>query len=162
MEYRSLRENETELLKDFLYEALFVPEGARPFEKEIIYKPELKLYYEDFGKGTADHCIVADDNGSVIGAVWTRIMDDYGHVDDDTPSLAISLFPEYRRKGIGTRLMKEILDLLREKGYRQVSLSVQKANYAVQMYEGLGFKPIIDKDDEYIMICKLQVENNPV
>lgn len=31
-----------------------------------------------------------------IGAVWTRIMDDYGHVDDDTPSFAISLYKEYR------------------------------------------------------------------
>ena len=33
--------------------------------------------------GKADNCIVADDNGHIIGAVWIRIMNDYGHVDDD-------------------------------------------------------------------------------
>ena len=32
-------------------------------------------------------------------------MNDYGHVDDDTPSFAISLYKEYRRNGIGTQLM---------------------------------------------------------
>jgi hypothetical protein len=31
-------------------------------------------------------------------------MRDYGHVDDETPSFAISLVPKYRGKGIGTRL----------------------------------------------------------
>ena len=50
---------------------------------------------------------MADDEGKVIGAVWTRIMNDYGHVDDDTPSFAISLYKEYRGQGIGTCLMKE-------------------------------------------------------
>ena len=36
-------------------------------------------------------------------------MNDYGHVDDETPSFAISQYKEYRRKGIGTRLMEEII-----------------------------------------------------
>ncbi len=33
--------------------------------------------------------------------------------------------------GIGTALMEAMLQLLKEKGYKQTSLSVQKANYAV-------------------------------
>ena len=82
-------------------------------------------------------------------------MNDYGHVDDETPSLAISLYKEYRGKGIGTALMEKMSELLREKGFKKVSLSVQKANYAVRMYEALGFRPVIDKDDEYIMVREL-------
>ena len=31
-----------------------------------------------------------------VGAVWTKIMDDYGYVDDDTSSFAISLYREHR------------------------------------------------------------------
>ena len=149
---RELRKEETELLKEFLYEAIFVPEGEEPPERSIIEKPELRLYYEEFGAGEADLCIVAEDEGSVAGAVWTRIMDDYGHVDDETPSLAISLFPEYRGQGIGTRMMSAMLDLLREHGYRRVSLSCQKANAALRLYERSGFRPVEDKDDEYIML----------
>ena len=49
----------------------------------------------------------------IVGAVWARIMDDYGHIDDETPSLAISLLKEYRNYGIGTKLMKRILTELK-------------------------------------------------
>ena len=152
---RELAPNETKLLESFLYEAIFIPEGVEPPDRSIIDQPELKIYYEDFGTGRADHCIVADDEGKVIGAVWTRIMNDYGHVDDETPSFAISLYKEYRGRGIGTCLMKEMLTLLKEKGYKQASLAVQKANYAVRMYEKVGFKTIDENDEEYIMVCEL-------
>ncbi len=152
---RELAPNETKLLESFLYEAIFIPEGVEPPDRSIINQPELKIYYEDFGTGRADHCIVADDEGKVIGAVWTRIMNDYGHVDDETPSFAISLYKEYRGRGIGTRLMKEMLTLLKEKGFKQASLAVQKANYAVRMYEKVGFKTVDENDEEYIMVCEL-------
>lgn len=155
MRLRELRENETELLKDFLFEAIFIPKGIAPPSREIINKPELKIYYEDFGTGRADYCIVADENGKVIGAVWTRIMNDYGHVDDDTPSLAISMYKEYRGRGIGTRMMKEIIAILKSKGYKRASLAVQKANYAVRMYEKVGFKTVDENEEEYIMVCDL-------
>lgn len=152
---RPLGENETELLKDFLYEAIFIPEGVEPPEREIIEQPELKLYYEGFGTGKADFSFVAEVDGKVTGAVWTRIMNDYGHVDDETPSFAISLYKEYRGHGIGTRLMKEMLALLREKGYKRASLAVQKANYAVKMYNNVGFKTVDENAEEYIMVCEL-------
>ncbi|MCR4654643.1 MAG: GNAT family N-acetyltransferase [Lachnospiraceae bacterium] len=155
MELRKLRNDEKKLLQDFLYEAIFIPEGVELPSREIIYQPELKIYYENFGTGEADYCIVADDDNRVIGAVWTRIMNDYGHVDDDTPSFAISLYKEYRGQGIGTRMMNEMLALLKGKGYKQASLAVQKANYAVRMYEKVGFKIVDENEEEYIMVCEL-------
>lgn len=155
MHIRTLREKEKELLKDFLYEAIFIPEGVEAPDRDIIEKPELKIYYEDFGKDTADHCLVAEDEGKVIGAVWTRIMNDYGHIDDKTPSFAISLYREYRGRGIGTKLMQEMLNLLKEKGYKRASLAVQKANYAVRMYKKVGFEIVDENEEEYIMVCSL-------
>lgn len=155
MKLRLLRADEKDLLRDFLYEAIFIPEGFTPPEREIIDRPELKLYYDEFGTGRADNCIVAEDDGKVIGAVWTRIMDDYGHIDDDTPSFAISLYKEYRGQGIGTKLMKEMLVLLKNQGYKRASLAVQKANYAVKMYENVGFKTVDENSEEYIMVCEL-------
>ena len=108
MVIRELRDNEKDLLRDFLYEAIFIPEGMEPAPRDIIERPELKLYYEDFGSGEADFCFVAEDDGKVVGAVWTRIVEDYGHVDASIPSFAISLIPEYRSRGIGTRFSKSI------------------------------------------------------
>ena len=155
MHIRTLREKEKELLKDFLYEAIFIPEGVEAPDRDIIEKPELRIYYEDFGKDTADHCLVAEDEGKVVGAVWTRIMNDYGHIDDKTPSFAISLYREYRGRGIGTKLMQEMLNLLKEKGYKRASLAVQKANYAVRMYKKVGFEIVDENEEEYIMVCSL-------
>lgn len=155
MEFREIREDEIGLLQDFLYEAIFIPEGVEPPERSIIEQPELKLYYEDFGSGKADHCIVADDDGKVVGAAWTRIMNDYGHIDEETPSFAISLYREYRGQGYGTQLMKKMLELLRENGFQKASLAVQKANYAVKMYKNVGFEIVDENEEEYIMLCNL-------
>lgn len=148
---RPLRPEETCLLKDFLYEAIYVPQGMEAPPREVVDLPELKVYIEDFGKKKDDCCLVAEDDGKVVGAVWTRIMNDYGHVDAETPSLSISLYPEYRNKGTGSRLMREMLQLLAGKGYRHVSLSVQKANYAVRMYLKQGFKIIRETAEEFVM-----------
>ena len=152
---RKLRDDETELLKDFLYEAIYIPDGIQPPERSIIERPELSIYYEDFGNGPADNCLVAEVGGKLVGAVWTRIMNDYGHVDDETPSFAVSLYKEYRGKCFGTEMMRRMLDLLREQGYKKASLAVQKANYAVRMYEKVGFEIIDENTEEYIMVCKL-------
>ena len=152
---RKLGVEEFSLLKDFLYEAIFIPKGVQPPTRDIVERPELRIYYEDFGVGPADHCLAAEVDGRIVGAVWTRIMKDYGHVDDETPSFAISLFREYRGQGIGTRMMRKMLSLLKEQGYRQASLAVQKANYAVRMYQEVGFEIIDENDEEYIMVCRL-------
>ena len=157
---RKMRSEEIDILKDFLYEAIFIPEGEEPPDKSIIYKPELSLYFDGFGSGAADHCLVAEADGKVVGAVWTRIMNDYGHVDDETPSFAISLYKEYRGKGIGTAMMRKMLELLKAQGYSRASLSVQKANYAARMYKDVGFEVANENDEEYIMVCRLGDEEN--
>ena len=152
---RALKQNEVPLLEDFLYEAIYLPPGVPAPDRSIIRQPELRLYYDRFGELPADHCLVAEEDDRVVGAIWSRIMHDYGHVDDDTPSLAISLYGPYRGRGIGSALLRQMLDLLKGQGYRQVSLAVQKENYAVRMYRKAGFQTIRENDSEYIMGCVL-------
>lgn len=151
---RKLKENEQGILAEFLYEAIYIPKGEKAPPKDIIKQPELQLYISDWGKDS-DYCLVAEVNDSVVGAVWVRIMNDYGHIDDKTPSFAISLYKEYRGKGIGTELMKQMLSILKEKGYEKASLSVQKENYAYKMYLKLGFKVISESEEEFLMIKQL-------
>lgn len=157
MDYRirEIKESEYSILPDFLYEAIFIPEGTETPPKSIIEQPELQVYIADFGKSD-DWCLVAEIKEKIVGAVWVRIMNDYGHIDDETPSLAISLYEEYRHLGLGTALMKEMLQFLKDKGYKRTSLSVQKANYAVNMYRKLGFEVVSENGKEYIMVCQLQ------
>ncbi len=143
------------MLEDFLYEAIFIPEGMEVPPRSVISLPELQTYIKDFGLLKDDFALVAEIEKQIVGAVWVRIINDYGHIDSSTPSLAISLYKDYRKHGIGIAMMKEMLNLLRNHGYKSVSLSVQKANYAAQMYQKLGFKIVNENKDEWIMICHL-------
>ncbi|MDE6426256.1 MAG: GNAT family N-acetyltransferase [Ruminococcus sp.] len=152
---RQIKDSEYKILDNFLYEAIFIPEGTEKPPFSIIEKPELQVYVENFGKKD-DYCLIAEFNNKIIGAVWVRIMDDYGHIDNNIPSLAISLYKEFRRQGIGTALLESMLLLLKSDGYEKVSLSVQKENYAYRMYLKAGFEVIDENDEEYIMVCNLQ------
>lgn len=151
---REIKKAEYPLLNDFLYEAIFIPAGVEPPPKSIIAAPELQVYIDRFGDFKDDYGLVAEVDGKIAGAVWVRIMNDYGHIDAETPSFAISLYKEYRGLGIGTALMKEMLTLLKKHGYQRASLSVQKANYAAKMYLNTGFEIVDENEEEYIMgIC---------
>lgn len=152
---REIDTTEYPLLNNFLYEAIFVPEGVESPPKSIINLPELQVYVSNFGTQKHDRALLAEVNGKIIGAVWVRIMNDYGHIDDDTPSFAISLYKEYRGLGIGTALMQKMLATLKNDGYKQASLSVQKDNYAAKMYLKLGFEIVKETEEEYIMVKKL-------
>lgn len=105
-----------------------------------------------FGESKDDIGLVAEVDGKIVGAVWVHMMNDYGHIDNETPSLAISLYKEYRGFGIGTAMMKEMLVMLKAHGYICVSLSVQKANYAAMLYLKVGFEIVRENEDEYIMV----------
>ena len=152
MSIREIRPEEYTFLREFLYQAIYLPKGVEPPPRSVVDRPELQVYIEGFSTRPGDHCLVAEVGGKVVGAAWCRIMEDYGHIDNDTPSLAISLLPEYRGKGIGTRLLNDLLLLLQENGYRRASLSVQKENPALHLYERAGFRILKAKDTEYLML----------
>ena len=152
---RTLLEGEDGLLQEFLYNAIFVPEGLSVPPKSIINQPELQVYITGFGTKKDDIGLAAEIDNKPVGAVWVRIMNDYGHIDNHTPSFAISLYKDYRGFGIGTDLMKEMLRILKDRGYKQASLAVQKANYAVKMYQKTGFEIVDENEEEYIMLCRL-------
>ncbi len=153
---RELKETEYDLLEDFLYEAIYIPKdyvGVLP--RSIIYNPDLWRTIADFGKLQDDYCLVAETEGKVVGAVWVRIADQYGHLDDETPSFSISLYQEYRGHGIGTELMKQMIKYLKKQNYKKASLSVQKENYAVRMYQKVGFEIVGENEEEFIMLHPL-------
>ena len=151
---RKLKDGEQAFLEDFLYEAIFIPEGVEAPSREIIRLPELQVYITDFGKRPDDICFLAEVEGKVVGAVWVRVMEDYGHLEEGVPSFAISLYKEYRGQGIGTELMKRMLQELAQRGYEKASLAVQKANYAVRMYQKVGFEIVGENEEEYLMMWR--------
>ncbi len=66
---RNIRKSEIGLLKDFLYEAVFVPEGMEPPARDIVEQPELRVYTDCFGTRKGDNCLVVEFGGKVVGSV---------------------------------------------------------------------------------------------
>lgn len=155
---REIEPHELVILEDMLYEAIFQPDENNILPREVIKQPEIGVYIENWGNPD-DLCLVVDVDGKIIGAVWTRILagkiKGYGNIDDQTPEFAMSLFKEYRNKGIGTVLMKEMIEKLKEHGYKQTSLSVAKDNYALKMYKNVGFEIITEQEHDYLMLLNL-------
>lgn len=158
-EIRELKEPEYPLLENFLYEAIYVPEGFPRPDRGILKTPEMRVYLDRFGYRSGDYGLAAVMDNEVVGVIWGRIMNDYGHIDDETPSLALAVHEPFRGHGIGTALLISFLKLLRADGYRQVSLSVQRSNPAMRLYERIGFETCtnitVETAEEVIMRCEL-------
>jgi ribosomal protein S18 acetylase RimI-like enzyme len=162
LQIRQIKQEEYPILEEFLYNAIFLPPNAEPVPREIIFEPEIYVYVKDFG-GKDDCGVVAEQDGQIIGAAWTRIIPAYGHIDNETPELAISVLPNFRGKGIGSEMMQTLFDLLRELGYKQTSLSVQKDNPAVRFYKRLGYEITGERLDhanheDFLMIKNLKMK----
>ena len=155
---REMKPEEYPQLAEFTFQAIFLPDDAIVLPREVLQQADLRVYYEDFGKPD-DNCLVAEVEGRLIGAAWARILSGkvkgFGYLNEETPEFGISLFKEYRNMGVGTALMEGMLELLRKKGYQQASLAVQKENYALKMYQKVGFKILLERGEEYIMLCPL-------
>ncbi|MCL2682320.1 MAG: GNAT family N-acetyltransferase [Bacteroidales bacterium] len=159
LKIRPISNDEYPILEDFLYNSIFLPPGEELLPREIIFEPEIFIYIKDFG-GKDDCCVVAELEGKIVGAAWTRIIPAYGNIDDKTPELAISVLPNWRGHGIGSKMMKNLFELLRERGYEQTLLSVQKNNPAVRFYERLGYDIVGERVDhanheDYLMVKEL-------
>lgn len=140
-EIRDIHEDEVPLLEEFLYRAIFVPadfQGEVP--RSIIGDdPHLAAAIEGFGTLPDDRAVVAEVAGAVVGSCWARTTNEYGHIDEVTPSLSLSLLEGFRGQGLGTELLQRMIDELFRAGYARVSLSVQKNNPALHLYQRMGF-----------------------
>jgi ribosomal protein S18 acetylase RimI-like enzyme len=82
--------------------------------------------------------LVAISAGQVVG--WCDVVPNprpiYAHVG----VLGIALLPEFRRQGIGGRLIRQTLDAARAFGLHRVELSVRENNaVAIELYKKIGF-----------------------
>ena len=143
---RPLTRKDQPFLWSMLYQALHVPQGGDPPSPEIMKRPELRRYVQEWGQ-PEDMGFVATDEAlqRVVGAAWIRLLAGenrgYGHVDDSTPELSMAVLPAYRGRGLGTLLLTNLM-LAAGLKHRSVSLSVQADNPARHLYDRLGFAPI--------------------
>lgn len=149
---RSRRNADQSFMEEMLYQAIFIPDGTLP-ERSIIQDPKLYRYVDAWK--AEDLSIIAEINGLAVGACWLKWFDKsnpgYGFVREDIPEMSIAILPEYRGQGIGTKLIRAILEQL-PGDLEGVSLSVDIRNPAMSLYMRLGFHLVHQKDHSAVML----------
>ena len=120
---------------------------------DVQSNPLLTPYAHDFGQFPGDVGFVALEKGFPVGAAWVRVFGTKGlataHLGDhnshyrllkDLPELAIACLPQYRGRGIGSCLLKMLLQQVQHAQHFQgICLSCRQGNEAMTLYERVGF-----------------------
>ena len=155
MNIREIRNDEIDFLADMLYTAIFIPEGHDPLPKDIIKDKSLAKYIDNWGKDKYDIALVAESDQQLVGAIWGRLLPQenkgFGFVDNNTPELSMAVKSEFRNKGTGTELIKAIASAYKKLGVEYLSLSVDKANNASNLYKRLGCEIVEETETSWTM-----------
>jgi ribosomal protein S18 acetylase RimI-like enzyme len=149
-------------LRKMVYEAAYWrPSLERPPLEEALAHSELARILRDWGRrpGDAAEIAVAAD-GRRVGAAWYRFWSpadhSYGFVDERLPELGIGVAVKSRGQGVGTALLRALVDRATGEGVPGLSLSVERDNPAIRLYEGLGFQPVASEDNSWTMVLDLK------
>jgi ribosomal protein S18 acetylase RimI-like enzyme len=140
-------------MRDMLHHAFYARESTFTGEEEPVYR-----YVIGWGR-EGDAGVIALDEGFPVGAAWYRLFSadepGYGFVAEGTPELAIAVVPSRRGRGIGELLLSSLLERAKADGYGQVSLSVERHNPALRLYEKHGFRVVREAGNSYAMVARL-------
>lgn len=150
VEVRPTTGDDQSFLTEMLYEALFVPPDAAPFDRSIVDTDGLVEIHRGFGTEPGDVGRVAvDRDGEPVGAAWVRQLHGYGFVDDHTPELSIAVVESHRGLGVGSALLESLLDAV-----PRASLSVDRRNPAARLYGRFGFRVVREDGDHTLVMVR--------
>lgn len=157
--FRELRYEDLPFLREMFYVSLFSVKGENAFPRDIIDKPHLARYHQDWGKA-GDYGIVVHNERENIGAIWVRFFSKenpgYGFVEAAAPEMGIALKKEFRGKGLGRKLIEQLCVDLKAKGTSALSLSTDSRNPAMHLYKSCGFEEVEREEYSVKMYKKLE------
>jgi GNAT superfamily N-acetyltransferase len=138
-------------MADMLVEAVnWSPEWKTKSRNRVLSAPRTAHYIAGWPRDT-DLGVIAEADGERIGAAWLRFLPaadpGYGFVTSDLPELTIGVAAHWRRRGAGRALLRAIAGQARSAGIRQISLSVERKNFAQRLYLCEGYQ-IVDSSDK--------------
>jgi ribosomal protein S18 acetylase RimI-like enzyme len=145
IKFRPASAADSSFLADMLFEAGAVSEKVREMGREKARSlPAMILFLENFGRAGDFGFVAESADNLLLGAVWARLFSaekkGYGFVSAEIPELAIAVAPEFRGRGIGTKLLESLISEAPKLKYPALSLSVYRRNPALKLYERLGFR----------------------
>jgi ribosomal protein S18 acetylase RimI-like enzyme len=148
------------ILEAMLFEAFhWDPQAPRPDPSEFRKDAEFRKLLAGWGEREGDVAVVAEATGRPIGAAWYRFWNpevhSYGFVDSTIPELGIGVNPEHRSKGVGRALLVSLIATAESAQVPALSLSVSPANFALALYESLGFQRVGESGTSPTLLLRL-------
>lgn len=159
---REARPADTLFLERMHYEAVFwrVDVNKPSFEEGIAY-PEVRNAMADWGERVGDTAVVATFGSTPVGAACYRFWTDdnfiRGYIDPTSPVLVIGVKSDYRRRGIGTKMIEWLVDRASKQAIHKISLSVSKDNHALNLYSQQGFLEYAIVGDTLLMVRNIGI-----
>lgn len=152
--------NDLSFLKKMLFEAFYWRQNiSKPDFEKCLQRADIKYLLEDWGRKGDTGIIAEDDHNNPIGAAWYRFWTEgkhsYGYISESIPELTLAVSEEWRGKGVGRELIKRLIAEAKKQNLTKVSLSVEKENFAVNLYQKVGFKVYTDNPGDYIMLWEV-------
>ncbi len=133
-------------------------------------------FFEFILKLNPDVFLVAEKDGEIVGYLMAHVERGKSLINiyEDLPKevkegptihlLSIAVLSDYQGIGIGTKLLRELIERAKEKGVKYIYLEVRVSNKkAINLYEKMGFEKYkripmyyMDGEDAYLMIKKLE------
>ena len=146
-------------MTDMLIEAVnWSTEWKKQSRRRVLSTHRTAHYIVGWPRAT-DLGVIAEAGREPIGAAWLRLLsaDDpgYGFVAVGVPELTIGVVLKWRGRGVGRALLRAIAEHARSAGVRQISLSVERKNFAQKLYLSEGYQ-IVDstgRDSDTMVKC---------
>ena len=159
MQFRVGSKEDLKFIKEMLFEACFWnPNMLRPEMEQFFKNEDICKLISNWGR-IGDRVVIVEDAQDLIGVAWYRLWTEdnhsYGFIDAHIPELGIGIRPEHRSKGIGRMLLRKLISMARDDGFRALSLSVDPNNFARILYESEGFVKVGESGTSWT--CKLEL-----
>jgi ribosomal protein S18 acetylase RimI-like enzyme len=140
-------------LRDMLHHAYYWRESDAAASEPV------SRYVANFGR-KGDAAVIAIEDHRRVGAAWYRLFPrgepGFAFIDEQTPEVSIAVVPSMRGRGLGSRLLEALIARARDEAYPTLSLSVERDNPSIALYERYGFRPIREEDDTVVMRAELE------
>jgi GNAT superfamily N-acetyltransferase len=143
---RPLTLQDEPILWEILYHGLSSGAEREPPPREMVRRPEISRYVEDWGRAGDSGFVAHDKNGMLLGAVWLRRPADKSNA---SPELALAVKPEHRRHGIGAALLTQLVRANPDQS--AISISFVAGKPVLRLYERFGFKVVEQRPDAVVM-----------